>query len=281
MFNPDPADLFAHAFENPKHDPFTFPGTTGGALLVHGFPGTPNDMRPLAGVLNAQGWEAQGILLPGFGKDIASLPDHGMEDWANATRTALSDLKERHAHTLLIGHSMGGGLSLQVAADLQPDGLVLLAPFWKIDFWMWKVLPVLRYPVRSVKLFSLQKLDFNDPETRRGLASFLPGADLDDPQVQEAIRQFGLPTRVINHVRRVGLTGHQRAPEVRSKTLVLQGSQDELVPPTLTRNLVMALPTPPRYVEVAEGHLINDDEKPSWPTVQREVLELAASLLKP
>jgi len=280
MSKPDPASLLAHAFDNPVHDPFDLPGTAGGALLVHGFMGTPNDMRPLAAALNAQGWETRGPLLPGFGKEVTTRPQRRMEDWTAAIRAALNDLQQRHERTLLVGHSLGGGLALQMAAELQPDGLILLAPFWTVDMWLWKTLPALRYVVRTIKVFSLQKLDFDDPETRQGLTTFLPGADLDDPEMQKAILQFSLPTRLFNQVRRAGQTGYQRAPDVRSNTLVLQGSQDKLVTPTLTRKLIMALPTPPRYVEVTGEHLINDDEGPSWPIVQREALELAAALLK-
>ena len=280
MSSPNPAELLAHAFDSPRHEPFDLPGTAGGALLVHGFMGTPRDMRPLAAALNGQGWETRGLLLPGFGREVSSLPDRRMEDWAAAIRAALTDLQQRHARTLLAGHSLGGGLALQMAAELQPDGLILLAPFWTVDIWLWRTLPVLCHFVRDIRVFSLQKLDFTDPETRRGLAAFLPGADLDDPAIQKAVLQFSLPTRLFNQVRRVGQTGHQRAPEVRSKTLVLQGSQDTLVTPLLTRKLIMALPTPPRYVEVAGEHLINEDDCPGWPMVQREVLDLAASLMK-
>jgi pimeloyl-ACP methyl ester carboxylesterase len=174
---------------------------------------------------------------------------------------------------------MGGALSLQAAAETRPDGLILLAPFWKIDLWLWRVLPVLQPVFRKVKVFSLQKLDFDDEETRKGIHNYIPGADLDDPSVQQAVRDFAMPTRVINEVRRAGLAGHQRAPGVRARTLVLQGTEDDTVTPKLTRQLITALPTPPRYIEVREGHLINDDGKASWPAVERETLELAARLL--
>jgi len=279
MSTPNPAELLAHAFDGPRHEPFDLPGSAGGALLVHGFMGTPRDMRPLAAALNAQGWEARVPLLPGFGSEVTTLPERRMEDWAAAIRAALSDLQQRHTRTLLVGHSLGGGLALQMAAELQPDGLILLAPFWTVDMWLWKTLPVLRYVVRDIRVFSVHKLNFDDPETRRGLTAFLPGANLDDPEMQQAILQYSLPTRLFNQVRRAGKTGYQRAPDIRSKTLVLQGSQDTLVTPPLTRKLIMALPTPPRYVEVAGEHLINDDEGPGWPIVQREVLDLAAALL--
>jgi alpha-beta hydrolase superfamily lysophospholipase len=54
------------AFQGPEHLPFLWPGGQPAALLVHGFPGTPAEMRPLGEALHQAGWTAQGILLPGF-----------------------------------------------------------------------------------------------------------------------------------------------------------------------------------------------------------------------
>jgi len=71
-------------FSDPSHRPFFLStnhqpsNSRPGALLIHGFPGTPAEMRPLGTWLHDQGWAAKGILLPGFGPDIFSLfdPNH-------------------------------------------------------------------------------------------------------------------------------------------------------------------------------------------------------------
>ncbi len=48
-------------FNGPEHADFTIPGGDPAALLVHGFPGTPAEMRPLAEALNERGWTARVI----------------------------------------------------------------------------------------------------------------------------------------------------------------------------------------------------------------------------
>ena len=45
------------------------------AVLVHGFGGTPAEMRGLAEALHRQGWTTEVPLLPGFGSDIATLTE--------------------------------------------------------------------------------------------------------------------------------------------------------------------------------------------------------------
>jgi esterase/lipase len=68
-------------FQAEDHQPFTWRGNGPAALLVHGFPGTPAEMRPLAESLHAQGWTTQGVLLPGFGPDFPSLMERHPQEW--------------------------------------------------------------------------------------------------------------------------------------------------------------------------------------------------------
>ena len=42
-------------FTGPEHQAFILRGGEPAALLIHGFPGTPREMRPLAETLHAQG----------------------------------------------------------------------------------------------------------------------------------------------------------------------------------------------------------------------------------
>ena len=276
--HPDPFKLLAAAFDDPKFAPYTLPGTRGGALLVHGFPGTPHDMHALAEALNADGWEARALLLPGFGAEIESLPARRLEDWAGAVDAALRDLKQRHRHTLLVGHSMGGALALRAAADGQPDGLILLAPFWKLPGVLWTALPALGAVFRNIPVSRVVSMDVNDPNTRKELDAVFPGVDFDDPQVQAAVRDLAIPTKAINQVRRAGRAGYRAAPRVRARTLTLQGLRDPLVTPPLTRQLMTALPAPPRYLEVQGDHQIVDRKRPEWAAIECAVLELARAV---
>ena len=79
-------------FQGAEHLPFTLAGSAPGgpaALLVHGFPGTPAELRPLAEALHAAGWTARGLLLPGFGPEFAALGRQHAADWIGAVRGAL------------------------------------------------------------------------------------------------------------------------------------------------------------------------------------------------
>jgi carboxylesterase len=277
MSTPNAAELFADAYRDPKHDSFTLPGDRGGALLIHGFPGTPADMRPLAAALNGEGWAIRAPLLPGFGREIATLAEKTVADWTCAVTAEFRALQREHERTLILGHSMGGALALIAAGAHQPDQLILLAPFWKIEHPLWKLLPALRFVFPSFKPFSLMKIDFDDPEARKGIAGIMPAADLGDPQVQEAVRNFSIPTNMLYQLRRVGWAGHDAAPEVRARTLVLQGTKDSLVTPELTQTLMNRLPTPVRYVEVNGGHALVEDDKSAWAAVKAAVLDFAAA----
>lgn len=56
-------------YNTPEHRPFTLGEGAGAALLIHGFPGTPAEVRPLAQALSERGWKVRAPLLPGFGTE--------------------------------------------------------------------------------------------------------------------------------------------------------------------------------------------------------------------
>lgn len=274
-------ERFASAFAGEQHQPFRLDAGSGSpaALLVHGFPGTPAEMRPLGDALHAAGWTAHGVLLPGFGPEIVTLGEKRLEDWAIHVHDALDTLKRQHKTVIIIGWSMGGALSLHAAADLRPSAVVLLSPFWKIENVLWKSLPVLRHAVPSFRPFSLIKLDFKDPETRKGMLTMMPDADLDDPEVQAAVREFTIPTGVLDQLRRAGRAAEAAAPLLRSRALMMQGKQDDLVKPHLTRMLSRRIRSLERYIEVDAEHNLPDDSKPAWETVRGTVVDFAARMV--
>lgn len=265
-------------FTGSEHQPFYLPGSGGAALLVHGFPGTPAEMRALGKVLNEADWTAQGLLLPGFGSQFGEVSRYKASDWLAAIRSALQELQKSHPFTLLIGFSMGGGLSLQTAVQQPPDGLVLLAPFWQTTGWFWATMPLFKHIFPRIKPFRALKIDLSNPETRQGIGRFLPGADLDDPQVVAAIRDFEFPLSVLDELRQVGKGTAEAVGQLKTPSLVIQGAKDDWVRPPATQELVRKASISMRYVEVDGAHDLPNPEKPAWEQVCVEILRFAGEI---
>jgi len=60
-------------FQGEQHADFLIECGEPAALLIHGFPGTPAEMRPLAPLLNSARSPTRGLLLPAFRAHIDSL----------------------------------------------------------------------------------------------------------------------------------------------------------------------------------------------------------------
>lgn len=91
------------------------------ALLVHGMGSVAAWWEPLQPVLTRHGLRPHAVELP-------SLESSGPESW---TETVLRAIPSK-GHAVLIGHSLGGGVCLDVVRQRAVDLLVLLAvpPFW-------------------------------------------------------------------------------------------------------------------------------------------------------
>jgi carboxylesterase len=246
---------FENAFQGEIHQPFWWQGDGQCAvLLVHGFPGTPSEVRAPAEFFHAAGWTVHSPLLPGFGSEINTLAQKTADEWYHAIKAAYDQLRQTHKVVVLLGNSMGGALCLQLAAECQPEALILTAPFWKIDHVLWWALPVLKFVIPRFKPFRLFKPDFTLVETRRGILNFLPDADLDDAQVRAAILDFEIPVTMLDQIRLVGERGQQSAPRITCPTWVIQGKGDELVQPAITRRLVQHMGGMVHYNEIAGTH---------------------------
>ena len=111
--------------------PFRFGGTQGRALLIHGFTGIPNEVRPVAEVFGELGFAVSAPLLPGHGKDGAAINNTDHQQWANAVRTALDALPAQQP-TIIAGVSMGALLATCLAAVQPVDALILIAPAFEL-----------------------------------------------------------------------------------------------------------------------------------------------------
>jgi carboxylesterase len=271
-----PMQAFAAAFKGEEHQSFTLQAGSAAALLVHGFPGTPDEMRPLATSLHQAGWTAQAVLLPGFGPQLETLNERTYAEWLNAVTTSLVELERHHSPVILVGNSMGGSLATAAASQHPVDGLVLLAPFYTLPHVLWRILPAIRLLMKEFKPFRLLKLDFRNPEVKAGIHNFMPSVNLDDPATQKAILEFAIPLNMINQIRTAGLEAYRAARKVNAPALVIQGKQDDLVRPELTQQLIRQLAGSTDYREVNAAHDLVLKHRPAWRQVEQAVLEFAA-----
>ncbi len=241
-------------YSGPEHLPFLLGEGPGQVLLIHGFPGTPAEMRALGEALTEAGWQAEAILLPGFGPDIPNLGSYGRNDWLAAIDKAWSRMKKTGGPQVLCGYSMGGTLALIQALEQPPDALVLVSPFTRLPGLLPRLLSVARYFIKQIRPF--RKADFSDPRVQEQFAAFLPGVNLEDPEVQQTIREeFAIPLAPLHEILELGKSGYRRARELSMPTLIVQGSDDPLVRPDLTRRLSRQIdPGVITYREIAGAH---------------------------
>src|SRR5215208_1987560 len=268
-------DMNEMFYADPEHEPFHIEAGSSRALLIHGFLGSPRELRPLAQELAAAGVTARGVLLPGFGSDIARLKKVQAKEWLAAAREAWEEIRKGASRTTLIGFSVGGAVALQLAAEagLAPDQLILLAPHWKFADRRAVVLPMAKYVIREFKPFG--RIDFDSPDMRRMLAELAPGADLDNPEVRHRLRNSAtIPTRALDELRRIGVSAASVAARVSAPATIVQGLQDTTTLPAYSRELAARMGADLR--EIPGDHLIVDPKRSSWNAVRDIVVTLAA-----
>jgi carboxylesterase len=242
-------------------------------------------MRGLGEALHEQGWSVCAPLLPGFGSDIQTLTSRRWPEWLVAAERAAAGLRAQgHGPLLVVGYSMGAALSLIGAHDGsdgesgRPDGLALIAPFAFPEPWWVGPAEFLIRPFLPLSFSPMRKADFTSEQLRRGITNFIPDLDLDDPDVQAAIRGFRVPLGLIDQLRAVSRGALTAAGKAGVPVLVIQGTRDAVSRPAWTRRLIDKLPQRPVSVEVDSDHNLTDPAAPAWPAVRRAVLDFAADI---
>lgn len=129
----------------PGAEAFSHHGSRTGALLCHGFTGSPYSMRPWAEYLADAGLSVEVPLLPGHGTTWQDMARTGSDEWYATAEKALMDLASRCDEVYVMGLSMGGALSLRLAQE-HPGlvrGVVLVNPSLVVeDFRLPFIAPV-------------------------------------------------------------------------------------------------------------------------------------------
>lgn len=210
----------------PGAEPFSAPGGPHGALVLHGFTGSPQSMRGLAERLAAAGLAVELPLLPGHGTTVEDMMTTGWDDWSAAAELAYVELASRCTKVVVAGLSMGATITCWLA-ERHPEiaGIVCINP---------AVEPAL-------------------PDVRSAIAAagdaVLPaiGSDIADPD-QTELAYGGMPAACL-----VSLFDGQEevAPalgEIRCPVLLFTSRDDHVVAPTASELLVREVAGPVDHV---------------------------------
>lgn len=107
------------------------PGAETAVLFLHGIIGTPRHFDTVLEMVQAvpDDWSYINLLLPGHGSDCDAFARSTMADWREAAEECFLMLSQSHRRVVLVGHSMGCLLALELAMRFpqQIGGLFLLA----------------------------------------------------------------------------------------------------------------------------------------------------------
>jgi carboxylesterase len=229
-----------------------------GVLLLHGFAGTPPEMRPLAEEMVGRGFTVYAPLLAGHGTSPEELELTDYQDWLRSADQALDQLRERCRWVGVAGQSMGATIALHLAAS-RPEirALVTQAGFIRLRDWRVRLLPVVKHVVR-----------WESPSSE---------VDLYNPEAVNDLYSYGRrPTRAIAELARLGSMVGTELAAVFRPILVLQGGRDSVVDPSNAERIIAGVSSEIRAYRLftRSGHGLSVDVD------RQEVAKLGADWLE-
>jgi len=214
----------------PGAEPFSCEGGPVGTLVLHGFTGTPQSMRPLAEAFAGAGHSVDMPLLPGHGTSVDDMLQTGWADWSAAAEAALEALAARTEKVVVAGLSMGGSLTCWLATrHPELSGIICINPAVQPDPGMVEL-------VAGMVEGGMDRMD-------------AIGNDVADPEVVElAYDQTPLPP-LLTMFEAASAVGADLG-KITSPMLLMTSPQDHVVPPTDSDVLAAAVSGPVERVSL-------------------------------
>lgn len=237
-------------------EPFFYPGSRIGCLVVHGFTGTPNEVRWLGQHLNHHGYTVHGPRLAGHGTHPDDMLPIRWREWYLDVLAGYEMLCDRCDQVFAVGLSMGGALSLLLASREPVAGVVAMSTPHDVGDRRVRYLPVARYFVPRVGKSGppLEEHPFHQrvlaEQQRRG-----------DEAIGHPAYPF-YPTRSVIELDRLLAEMRASLPRVTAPTLFIHSKMDDVVGfAALENNLALLTASSDKEAVVLENslHVITED----------------------
>jgi carboxylesterase len=196
----------------PTAEPFFFPGGPTGVLLVHGFTGTPKEMRWMGESLAGRGYTVLGIRLAGHATRPEDLVRSRWQDWLASVEDGWHLLEGLVQNAFLAGLSMGGALSLLFAVTHQVGGVVAMSTPFDLP-------PDPRLPFIKILRWIIPQVPKGPSDWRNTEAA------------QDHVDYPAYPTRSIAELRDLLAAMRDALPEVKVPVLLVHSQDDAGVDP--------------------------------------------------
>lgn len=202
----------------PTTEPFLFVGDSSkpACLLIHGFTGTPKEMRWMGEYLHERGHTCLGIRLAGHATDPEDMIRSRWTDWTASVEDGYNLLCGLTDQIFLIGLSMGGTLSLLMSTRLRVSGVIAMSTPSRLpkDYPIWLM--------QSLSRFVKFRPKTNEP----------PGSSwFDKAAYREHIAYPENPVRSAAELKKLTLEMLAALPKVKVPVLLMHSKDENYVLP--------------------------------------------------
>ena len=218
----------------PGAEPYSASGGPNGALVVHGFTGSPQSMRGLAEAFAAAGFTVELPRLPGHGTTVDDMATFTFADWSDAAERAYLDLAGRCERVVVAGLSLGATLAT----------------------WL-----TIRHPEIAGLIVINGALAPLDPNIREGVEQLIaqgvtripgPGNDIADPG-QTELAYAETPTAQLLSLLDAVDALQADLPRIHCPALVISSDQDHVVAPSSSDSFAERVGGPVERVRLAKS----------------------------
>lgn len=192
-------------------EPFFIPGGKTGCLLLHGYTGTPKEMRMLGDNLAEAGYTVLAPRLFAHAIQPEDMLRARWWDWAASAEDGLNLLKGCTDQQVVMGLSMGGVLALLTAARFNVAGVVSYSSPWNLP--------------ADPRIPFLPLISIFYPNIHKGKP------DWHNPEAAKDHKEYPYyPTRSLLQLNRLIKTMRDELPNVNAPVLFVQSRQDHVIP---------------------------------------------------